>query len=361
MAWVSLLCLLVLTKVTICLCQERTTSEKCSDTMSVKNLNSFLWMVKRSPPAYFFGTIHVPYTRVWDYIPQNSKEAFQNSQNVYFELDLTDPNTMRALMKCQLLPKGRRLQQTIPHKMFKRLKSHLRYIKKKLPRWLQSKDSRFTGVRAAKPYANKLYELLTKDWQRKRPIWVMLMLNSLSESDIKNRGIPVLDQYLALQASRNEKLVRAVEEVHEQCNPLNSLNSSQVIFALNQSLRFQERLRRGQAHLTYSTDDLIDHYNCGDLKTVLFSTQSTQISPLSSNSTRDHNDQRKAKAIDKYFKSELIYQRNIRMARRVVGLLRNHPEKDFFFAFGAGISNKFVNQTFIIRYFKKKIPTQLRP
>lgn len=185
-------------------------------------------MVKRSPPAYFFGTIHVPYTRVWDYIPDNSKVAFQNSQNVYFELDLTDPNTMRALMKCQLLPKGRFLHQLIPHKMFKRLKSHLRYIKRRLPHWLRGTDSRFTGVRATKPYANKLYELMTKDWQRKRPIWVILMLNSLSESDIKNRGVPVLDQYLAIQASRNQKFVGAVEDVHEQCNPLNSLNASQV-------------------------------------------------------------------------------------------------------------------------------------
>lgn len=88
--------------------------------------------------------------------------------------------------------------------------------------------------------------------------------------------------------------------------------------------------------MTYTTDDLIDHYNCGDLKTVLFSTQSTQISPLTGNSTRNDKDQKKAKAIDKYFKSQLIYQRNIRMARRVVGLLRDHPEKDFFFAFGAG-------------------------
>lgn len=56
----------------------------------------------------------------------------------------------------------------------------------------------------------------------------MLMVNSLTESDIKNRGIPVLDQYLALEASRNEQFTGAVEEVDEQCRPLNSLNDTQV-------------------------------------------------------------------------------------------------------------------------------------
>jgi uncharacterized protein YbaP (TraB family) len=192
-------------------------------------------MIKRSPPAYFFGTIHVPYTRVWDYIPLNSKEAFANSQNVYFELDLNNENTMRALVKCQLLPAGTLLKHIIPRRMYKRLKSHLKYIRRKIPAWLQRKNSRYgsNGI----PYADKLYEMLTKDWQKKRPIWVMLMVNSLSESDIKNRGIPVLDQYLALQATRSQKLVGAVEDVQEQCRPLNTLNTSQVCIYNIMSLR----------------------------------------------------------------------------------------------------------------------------
>ena len=65
---------------------------------------SFLWMVKQDPPSYFFGTIHVPYTRVWDHLPNNTKRAFEMSDNVVFELDLTDPYTISALTTCQLLP-----------------------------------------------------------------------------------------------------------------------------------------------------------------------------------------------------------------------------------------------------------------
>lgn len=66
---------------------------------------SFMWMVRQDPPSYFFGTIHVPYTRVWDHVPDNTKKAFEMSDNVVFELDLTDPCTISALTTCQRLPK----------------------------------------------------------------------------------------------------------------------------------------------------------------------------------------------------------------------------------------------------------------
>ena len=32
-----------------------------------------LWRVNTQPPSYFFGTIHVPYTLVWDGIAENAK------------------------------------------------------------------------------------------------------------------------------------------------------------------------------------------------------------------------------------------------------------------------------------------------
>lgn len=110
-------------------------------------LNSFLWTIKRDPPSYFFGTIHVPYTRVWDLIPDNSKKAFQQSHIVYFELDLTDPYTISALTSCQLLPHGENLQDVLPHDIYRRLKQHLEYIKLMMPSWLTA-DQRGKGLYA---------------------------------------------------------------------------------------------------------------------------------------------------------------------------------------------------------------------
>lgn len=185
-------------------------------------LNSFLWTIKRDPPSYFYGTIHVPYTRVWDYIPENSKKAFQESNIVYFELDLTDPYTISALTRCQLLPQGENLQDVLPRDIYRRLKRHLEYVKLMMPSWM-TPDQRGKGL-----YADYLFNAIAGNWERKRPVWVMLMVNSLTEADIKTRGVPVLDLYLAQEAERMKKKTGAVEKVEEQCHPLNGLNFSQV-------------------------------------------------------------------------------------------------------------------------------------
>ncbi|XP_021236784.1 metalloprotease TIKI1 isoform X2 [Numida meleagris] len=243
-------------------------------------LNSFLWTIKRDPPSYFFGTIHVPYTRVWDFIPENSKKAFQQSHIVYFELDLTDPYTISALTSCQLLPQGENLEDVLPRDIYRRLKRHLEYVKLMMPSWM-TPDQRGKGL-----YADYLFNAIAGNWERKRPVWVMLMVNSLTEVDIKSRGVPVLDLYLAQEAERLRKQTGAVEKVEEQCHPLNGLNFSQVPNFINATLPAHERIT--------------------------------------------------AQEIDSYFRQELIYKRNERMGRRVKDLLEEYPDKSFFFAFGAG-------------------------
>ncbi|XP_066472812.1 metalloprotease TIKI1 isoform X1 [Tiliqua scincoides] len=292
-------------------------------------LNSFLWTIKRDPPSYFFGTIHVPYTRVWDFIPENSKKAFQQSHIVYFELDLTDPYTISALTSCQLLPQGENLQDVLPRDIYRRLKRHLEYVKLMMPSWM-TPDQRGKGL-----YADYLFNAIAGNWERKRPVWVMLMVNSLTEVDIKSRGVPVLDLYLAQEAERLRKRTGAVEKVEEQCHPLNGLNFSQVIFALNQTLLQQENLRAGSLQIPYTTEDLIKHYNCGDLNSIIFNHDTSQV-PNFINATLPPHERITAQEIDNYFRQELIYKRNERMGKRVKNLLEEYPDKSFFFAFGAG-------------------------
>uniref|UniRef100_A0A8C5LPM6 Metalloprotease TIKI n=1 Tax=Leptobrachium leishanense TaxID=445787 RepID=A0A8C5LPM6_9ANUR len=292
-------------------------------------LNSFLWTIKRDPPSYFFGTIHVPYTRVWDFIPENSKKAFQQSNIVYFELDLTDPYTISALTSCQMLPQGENLQSVLPRDIYRRLKRHLEYVKLMMPSWM-TPDQRGKGL-----YADYLFNAIAGNWERKRPVWVMLMVNSLTEVDIKSRGVPVLDLYLAQKAERLKKRTGAVEKVEEQCHPLNGLNFSQVIFALNQTLLQQESLRAGILQAPYTTEDLIKHYNCGDLNSIIFNHESSQV-PNFINTTLPLHERITAQEIDNYFRQELIYKRNERMGYRVKNLLEEFPDKSFFFAFGAG-------------------------
>lgn len=52
----------------------------------------------------------------------------------------------------------------------------------------------------------------------------------------------------------------------------------QVIFALNQTLLQQESLRAGSFQIPYTTEDLIKHYNCGDLNSIIFNHDTSQVS-----------------------------------------------------------------------------------
>ncbi|KAK6309059.1 metalloprotease TIKI2 isoform X2 [Coregonus clupeaformis] len=305
---------------------------QCDPPKSQSDMNSFLWTVKHPapyPPSYLFGTIHVPYTRVWDFIPDVSKRAFQTSGNVFFELDLTDPLTISKLTSCQLLPHGENLQTLLPRDLYRRLKRHLDYVKHMMPYWMTA-DQRGRGL-----YADYLFNAIAGNWERKRPVWVMLMVNSLTESDVRSRGIPVLDLFLAQEADRMGKRTGAVERVEEQCHPLNGLNFSQVLFALNQTLLQHESVRAGSLQGSYTTEDLITHYNCGDLSSIIFNHDTSQL-PHFINSSLPAHEKTTALQIDSYFRQELIYKRNERMARRISALIQRNPSQTFFFAFGAG-------------------------
>lgn len=110
----------------------------------------------------------------------------------------------------------------LPRDLYWRLKRHLDYVKLMMPSWM-TPAQRGKGL-----YADYLFNAIAGNWERKRPVWVMLMVNSLTETDVRSRGVPVLDLYLAQQAEKMRKSTGAVERVEEQCHPLNGLNFSQV-------------------------------------------------------------------------------------------------------------------------------------
>ncbi|NXS09660.1 TIKI2 Metalloprotease, partial [Neodrepanis coruscans] len=109
----------------------------------------------------------------------------------------------------------------------------------------------------------------------------------------------------------------------------------QVVFALNQTLLQQESLRAGSFQIPYTTEDLIKHYSYGDLSSIIFNHDTSQV-PNFIKATLLAHERITAQEIDSYFRQELIYKRNERMGRRVKDVLEEHPNKSFFFAFGAG-------------------------
>lgn len=192
-------------------------------------MNSYLWQIRISTsksPSYLFGTIHVPYTQVWDYIPENTKQAFQNADNSFFELDMTDHETILDLAKCQLLPNNQHLREYLPKKLYHRLRRHMNYVKGAFRTELRALNNGQNAM--LHDTMKQQFKTITATWQRMRPIWLALTLNSLSQNELHTLAIPVLDLYLARQASRLGKTTGAVEKVSEQCAPLNNMSQDMV-------------------------------------------------------------------------------------------------------------------------------------
>lgn len=353
---------------------------------------SFIWRIRGGggrKDSFLFGTVHVPYTRVWDSIGKNVKDAFVKSDVVMFELDLLNPETISDLAECQLLPNNQKLSEIIPINLFKRLKKHLNYVKYRLPSWMNV-NHRHRGL-----YSEYLFNAMTSNWERKRPIWILLMINSLTESDVRSRGIPTLDVYLAQEAQRMNKKTGSVEKASDNCSSLNNMNVNYSIFALNDTLNQHELMRKMRrekrrnrkkkkkrqedgdfdtspdvedavttpatvtdtelttpsvVHVQESllnimpTDDLAKHYNCGNL--TFFTSKSDIQSLIQSKVTANVGPNNTilvaindtiASKIDDYIRKELIVNRNKKWTRKMDRILRNNPNNEsFFFAFGAG-------------------------
>ena len=108
----------------------------------------------------------------------------------------------------------------------------------------------------------------------------------------------------------------------------------------------QEDIRWGNSGgSVFGIDELITHYRNGNLDEVYFNqdavlfpslSRATEIAQSESAKISSERDRQIATQIDTYFKEQMIFQRNKRMAERVIDLLVKQPKTSFFFAFGAG-------------------------
>ena len=95
---------------------------------------------------YLFGTIHVPYTKLWDGIPGNAKIAFSSCDEVCLELELSDETTRKELAECQKLPgKYDSVEQLLSKEMVNRIEKYFESVKRVFPQWLNGRSSLLGG------------------------------------------------------------------------------------------------------------------------------------------------------------------------------------------------------------------------
>ena len=85
--------------------------------------------------------MHVPYTTLWNYIPENAKIAFSSSEELCLELQLLDTATLQELSQCRVLPDEQTADDVLSAEMVVRVTNYLETIKVLLPKWLKHKSS----------------------------------------------------------------------------------------------------------------------------------------------------------------------------------------------------------------------------
>jgi len=231
---------------------------------------SFLWRVNSTPASYFFGTIHVPFTQVWNFLPDNVLQAYGGSDTIILELDATNPETVSALSDCQLLPKNGQLSQEMSPDLYSRLQKYMDYLSTEMPTWF-TEEQKKNGIDG-----KDITTALLADWDIKRPIWAS--------------------------------------------------------FALDHTLKAKEMLKLG-IKSALSSDDLVNQYKTGNMVS-LPQEQAILPSLAKQNITLNDEEKAIIVAINGYFRREMIDLRNKRMAAKVIDLLNQNPETPFFFAFG---------------------------
>lgn len=117
--------------------------------------NSYLWKVHSSPPIFLFGTMHIPYTHLWNVIPENVKTAFSSSEQLCLELELLDHDTRQRLNDCKKLPKGAAIEEALSEGTISRITAYLEEVKLVLPSWMgHQTGGPFFGSSPTRYYCN---------------------------------------------------------------------------------------------------------------------------------------------------------------------------------------------------------------
>eukprot|EP00117_Sycon_ciliatum_P002902 scpid53920/ scgid7927/ UPF0632 protein A len=296
---------------------------------------SYLWRVRDFPPAYVFGTVHVSNDAVWPHVPGNVKTAWRDSDAVFAELDWSDSQTQEEVRRCRQLPEGQTIDGVLPPDVFERLKLFMRHVRNALPEWVQNSDHLSSFLINWKMQKKQLFKTYVGDWRRKRPIWALLLVNDLTREKVEGSGSTVLDENLLNVARTRGQVTGALETASEQCNPLNRLNQSVVIQALNKTLEIRLREHSTANAPTRApgvmsdTDALIQAYNCGQFDNKKFLRKL-----MGKKKKRQAMESALLKEFDYLVESSLVIGRNRDMANTVSRLLRLHKGKTLFFAMG---------------------------
>ncbi len=281
--------------------------------------DGFLWRINSKPhPAYLFGTIHVPYTKVWPSVPKRAKTAFHNSNRLYTEINALDHQ--QELNSCRFLPEGQYASQILPPQLYKKVKRRVNRVRRKLHTWLTYRQKRLVGG------SKRLLEHLTGNWEQMHPAGIEYMLYSMKKRRLQSLDVPILDLYLTLQ-SRFRREVGGLETMDVICQSWKKMPIELAILQLKLTIRTPRK-----AHHAF-VEDLIDNYNNGAINETI---SMKSVADLRSKIHITEKDSILLKELDYLYYENELKQRNEQWVAKIDDLLKNEHNHRYFFAFGIG-------------------------
>jgi uncharacterized protein YbaP (TraB family) len=262
--------------------------------------NPFMWKVQKGEQSsYLFGTIHVPAPEL-SVLPAKVKSAINSCDGVRTELDMNFMNQMKAT-QLMLRKDGKTLEDILPKALYTRAEKALKVINPALN---------------LKPFS----EL---------KVWALAATLELLEEQMKNPALAPIDDVIFRYGEEHNKSVAGIEIAEEQIGIFD-------VFSLNEQIEFLE-----------ATLDYMDEYkdSMKTMKELYIKGDSKALLTFLNEQFKDD----KYKKLEEKFMEELLYKRNVRIAKRIDNLLKKDRKKSYFFAFG---TMHFLDKKSVIEYLE---------
>ena len=265
--------------------------------------NPFLWEVKKGEQTfYLFGTMHLGDPKLQG-LPKALKVAIDKSDEVRTEIPLDVSFQMKSA-SLMLRRDNKSLQDIIPKPLYQRTENYIKQI-------------------------NPQLNLIPFD---KMKIWALSALVSMLENQLKYPMLQAIDSEIYSYARSKNKGVGGIETIEEQIRAMDMFSLNEQIMGLESTLDY---LKQNSDFM----EEMKILYMQGDEKRMMDFIEGTMFKI------------EKYKKFEEKFMQVLLYDRNVRMAQRIEGLLKEHPEKRYLFAFGV---MHFLGQKSVVEYFEGK-------
>jgi uncharacterized protein YbaP (TraB family) len=263
----------------------------------------FLWRVEkgdREKPSYLFGTIHIANPRVLDKAEQVDW-AIRDSDGVFTELSM-DLASQAEGANMMMLPPDKNLNDVLPKALSQRLNKYLKKKRESLPIFIR-------------PVADTI--LQQKPWAAAMNLGMLEIMEEMMGG--------VLDQVIFARGRELGKDVGGVELMIEQVGIFDDLPLEEQILMLEGTLEY---LSKEDVDTKADFHKLMEAYLSGDEEVLVETLESEEGKILGL------ADEEKYKALTEKLEKKLLEDRNNTMADRMGAMMKENPDKGYFFAVG---------------------------